>query len=69
MEELIKGALNIKTFIEILSYPCEFFSCSNLIRVSISWVDESSNFIFGNESLDIAVHNTINCFVSIIRVC
>jgi len=37
---LIKGALNIRMFIEISSYPCEFFYFKELVILSLSLVDE-----------------------------
>jgi len=51
MGELIKGALNVKTFFEISSYLCDFFPCIDLIIFTISWVDVFLNFVFGNELL------------------
>jgi hypothetical protein len=41
----IKGALNISIFIEILSYPCDFFYFKELVILSLSLVDEWLNFI------------------------
>jgi len=37
---LIKGALNIRMFVEISSYPCEFFDFKELVILSLSLVDE-----------------------------
>jgi hypothetical protein len=45
--ELIKGALHLKIFIDISSYPCAFFVFNDFIIFSISSVDVYLNLILG----------------------